>query len=152
MTELTALIVDDVPANREFLERLLAGAKFKVTAAGSGTAALQSVDHLETLPLAVVDMKLPDMSGLELVTKLRQKYPDAYVVVASMYDERSRMEQAFAAGCNVYLVKPHGFMDLFKRLMQDKPDNLRKAPPIIIDQYGPRPFKPSTRPLTPTPS
>lgn len=152
MAERAALVVDDVAANREFVERLLGGAKFKTLAASSGTAALQAVALMEKLPLAMVDMKLPDMSGLELIGKLRQKFPEAYLVVASMYDERSRMEQAFSAGCNVYLVKPHGFMELFKRLMQNDPETLRSAAPLIIDQYGPRQFKPATRPLPRQPS
>lgn len=152
MSERAALVVDDVPANREFVERLLGGAKFEVLPAGTGKGALQIVAQLQKLPLAMVDMKLPDMSGLELVDKLRQKFPDAYLVVASMYDERSRMEQAFAAGCNVYLVKPHGFMELYKRLMQDDLNTLRNAAPLIVDQYGPRQFKPATRPLPPLPS
>ena len=152
MTERAALIVDDVAANREFLERLLGGAKFKTLAARNGTTALQLVAQMDTLPLAMVDMKLPDMSGLELIGKLRQKFPEAYLVVASMYDERSRMEHAFAVGCNVYLVKPYGFMELFKRLMQDGPETLRNAIPLIIDQYGPRQFKPATRPLPPLPT
>jgi CheY-like chemotaxis protein len=149
MTERTALIVDDVGANREFLERLLGSAKFKTLAASNGAAALQAVALMEKLPMAVVDMKLPDMTGLVLVTHLRQKFPEVYLVVASMYDERSRIEQAFAAGCNAYLVKPHGFMELYERLLKDEPETLRNAPPLIIDQFGPRLFKPATRPLPP---
>lgn len=142
MAERLALVVDDVGANREFVARLLNGAKYKVLSGSTGTTALQLIALEDDLPLAIIDMKLPDMSGLELVIELRKKFPTSYLVVASMYDERSTMEKAFAAGCNVYLVKPHGFMELYKRLSQSELTALCTQPPTIIDQYGPRLYKP----------
>ncbi len=139
--ERLALVVDDVGANREFVVRLLNGAKYRVLSASTGVAALKIVTSQDELPLAIVDMKLPDMSGLDLITELRKKFASAYLVVASMYDERSTMEKAFAAGCNVYLVKPHGFMDMYQRLMRSELVDLIKEPPTVVDQYGPRIFK-----------
>ena len=142
MGERLALVVDDVGANREFVVRLLNGAKFKVMSASTGKAAHELIVLLAELPMAIVDMKLPDMSGLDLVVELRKKFPKAYLVVASMYDERTTIDKAFAAGCNVYLVKPHGFMELYKRLNQSELSVLGVEPPLVIDQYGPRLFKP----------
>lgn len=142
MSELPkALVVDDVAANREFVERLLSGALFEIITASSGEAALEKIEKLEALPVGIIDMKLPDMTGVDLVIKLRAKYPDAYLVVASMYDQRSMIEQAFDAGCNVYLVKPHGFIEMFQRLSKQPLEDLRKQPHTVIDQYGPRPFR-----------
>lgn len=148
MAERLALVVDDVGANREFVVRLLSGAKFKVISASTGKAAHELIVLQDDLPMAIVDMKLPDMSGLELVVELRKKFPKAYLVVASMYDERTTIDQAFAAGCNVYLVKPHGFMELYKRLIQSELAALCAEPPLVIDQYGPRLFKPLEKPVT----
>src|SRR5689334_25212094 len=128
MDERKALAVDDASANRDFLERLLGGAKFKVLGAGNGAAALQILEGLEKLELAVVDWKLPDTTGLELACTIRQRFPDTYLVIATMYDERSMMEEAFANGCNVFLVKPHGFMELFQRLLSTDIETLRAAP------------------------
>lgn len=145
MAERLALAVDDTPANREFLERLLTGAQFKVLAVGTGKAALYVTQDVAHLALAMVDMKLPDMSGLDLMKELRQRYPEAYLVIATMYDERSLMEEVFAAGCNVFLVKPHGFMELFQRLMSSDIETMKAGPPLVIDQYGPRQFKASTQ-------
>lgn len=142
MTERLALVVDDVGANREFVVRLLNGAKFKVISGSTGKAAHELIVEHDELPMAIVDMKLPDMSGLDLIVELRKKFPKSYLVVASMYDERSTMEKAFSAGCNVYLVKPHGFMELYKRLCQSELSALCDEPPLIVDQYGPRLFKP----------
>jgi len=150
MAERLALVVDDVGANREFVMRLLSGAKFKVISVSTGKAALEQIALHDDLPMAIVDMKLPDMSGLDLVIELRRKFPKSYLVVASMYDERSTMDKAFAAGCNVYLVKPHGFMELYKRLNQWDLAALFADPRLVIDQYGPRLFKPHDTPSSGT--
>lgn len=141
MADRVALVVDDAPANRDFLERLLGGAKFKVIGAGSGQKALAAVADRADLMLAVVDMKLPDMTGLQLMVELRQRFPEACMVIATMLDERSMMEEAFRLGCHVFLVKPHGFVELYQRLITSDARVLRDGPHLVIDQYGPREFK-----------
>ncbi len=98
---------------------------------------------MDELTLAMVDMKLPDMHGLEVTTALRQRFPDTLIVIATMYDAYSLMEEAFSKGCNVFLVKPHGFMELFKRLTTAEMSELRTTQCLVIDQYGPRVFKPT---------
>jgi CheY-like chemotaxis protein len=141
---LLALVVDDAPANRDFAERLLTGAQFEVRGAATGERALEAIETIMTLDLALVDWKLPDMTGLDLLGKLRPRFPEACLVIATMYDDRTRMEQAFEFGCNIFLVKPHGFMELFRRLTAGELQAMRSGPPTIIDQYGPRPYKKST--------
>jgi CheY-like chemotaxis protein len=140
MTDRVALVVDDEPANLNFLERLIEQAKFNVRPATSGKAALESVEGLEELALVLVDMKLPDMNGLQLTSELRKRFPSAYIIVATMFDERELMEKAFGRGCNVFLVKPHGFMDLFRRLLSTTMEDLCSEGHTVIDQYGPRQF------------
>jgi DNA-binding NarL/FixJ family response regulator len=78
------------------------------------------------------------MDGVDLLAKLRQRYPQARLVMATMLDERPLMARAFDNGCDVFLVKPHGFMELFRRLQSGDENNLSG---LIIDQYGPRPYR-----------
>ena len=141
MAENVALVVDDTPANLDFMERLLTHAKLTVRGAASGADALEKVADVDNLALAVVDMQLPDMSGLRLITELRSKFPNACLVFATMYDDVSLMEKAFTNGCDIFLVKPHGFMELFKRLTTTGMDEIRKGTHLVIDQYGPHPFR-----------
>lgn len=145
MSERLALVVDDTPANRDFLERLLTQARFTVRTADSGQAALKAVKEGEKLALAVVDMQLPDVNGLQLTIELRERFPDTLIVIATMYDERSLMDRAFQKGCNIFLVKPHGFMELFKRLTTGNLDDLCRQNCLVIDQYGPRTLSPLIR-------
>ncbi|TVR24815.1 MAG: response regulator [Anaerolineaceae bacterium] len=140
-----ALVVDDTPANRDFLERLLKQARFDIHGASTGKEATEHIERLDKLALAVVDMELPDASGLQITAQIRSRFPKAYIVVATMHDERSLMQEVFRVGGNCFLVKPHGFMDLFRKLTTNSIDQLRDGDCTVIDQYGPRAFSmPST--------
>jgi two-component system KDP operon response regulator KdpE len=143
MAQNVALVVDDAPANREFLERLLAQAQFAIRGASNGREALQAVADLDTLALALVDMKLPDMRGVQLAAELRRRFPACYIVIATMYDDRTTMEEAFSNGCNIFLVKPHGFMELFQRLVRGEIHVTPDCPHLVIDQFGPHILKPT---------
>lgn len=135
-----ALIVDDTDANRFFFERLMTQAGFTVTGARSGAEAVSAMMALPSLAVALVDLEIGDMSGLELLTRLRLQHPDCCLIIATMHDDRSIMESAFDKGCDIFLVKPNGFIDLFKRFSVAPADQLRPEQPLIIDQYGVRHF------------
>lgn len=141
MSQKKALILEDTAANRLFFERLLMQAGFEIIAAETGEEALTKIQQEEFIDLAILDMEIPDITGLEMTARLRVFYPDTCIVVATMHDERSLMKSAFDKGCDVFLVKPHGFMELFKRLTGDGSKALRANRPLVIDQYGPREFK-----------
>lgn len=136
-----ALILEDTAANRMFFERLLMQAGFEVVGAEKGKEALEKAQIMGEMDLAILDMEIPDITGLEMTHRLRQQFPNACIVVATMHDERSLMQSAFTKGCDVFLVKPHGFMDLFKRLTTEGSAGLHQNRPLVIDQYGPRPFQ-----------
>lgn len=141
MSEKIALIVEDTEANLIFFERLIAQAGFTVKTATTGSEALKIANHTDHLALALIDMEMPDTNGLDLTLLLRQKHPNACLIVATMHDDYSLIESSFARGCDVFLVKPYGFMELFKRLTAQGAVGIRKAGPIVIDQYGPHEFK-----------
>jgi two-component system response regulator (stage 0 sporulation protein F) len=141
-----AVVVDDEPANRDFVERLLHLAGLKVQGASSGAEALAAAQAVPILALALIDQELPDLPGLEVIKQMRTISPEAVLVMATVHDHRELIEQAFGAGVDIFLVKPHGFMELYRRLQETSAnadtdpdqDSLRR---LIIDQYGPRPYK-----------
>jgi DNA-binding response OmpR family regulator len=141
MSSKAALVIEDTDANRIFFERLLTQAGFQVRGARSAAEAFCEANMVEDLALAVIDMEVGDMNGLDMTTKLRHRYPNSCLVVATMHDEVSLMASAFSRGCDVFMVKPHGFMELFKRLTTTGTVGLHAARPLIIDQFGPREFK-----------
>lgn len=140
MSQPIALVVDDTPANRIFFERLLTVAGFEVISAETGVEALRCLETLDSIAIALIDMEMPQISGLELTLRLRQQSPETCIVVATMHDHRSLMLSAFERGCDIFVVKPHGFMDLLKRIQQEGVNNLRAQRPLLVDQFGIRPF------------
>lgn len=149
-----ALVIDDEHANRDFLMRLLQQAKFETKGAALGSKALEIVGELgDSIRLIMLDHQLPDQSGMELLAALRPLLPEARIVMATMHDEPGMMHKAFAGGCNAFLVKPHGFMELFK-LVQGvtvDPSCLHKLDGLIFDLHGPRRYRPPSDPAKPAP-
>ncbi len=139
MKDKIGLVVDDNPANLDFLSRLMRTAGFAVHSAAHGLDAINAAQDAPELLFAIVDLELPDMNGIQLTAELRAMHPKAYIVVATMHDERALMDRVFDKGADVFLIKPHGFMELYKRMMSTDMAMLRAEPPTIIDQFGPRP-------------
>jgi CheY-like chemotaxis protein len=137
-----AVVIDDEPANRDFLERLIQQADYTTHGASSGKEAQAIIVGLTEPPaLLIIDSQLPDVAGLDLVKQFRGKFPPpTKLVMATMLDDRKLIQNAFDAGCDVFLVKPHGFMELFKRLQQ-----LERNPSLldrlIIDNHGVREWR-----------
>jgi DNA-binding NarL/FixJ family response regulator len=102
------------------------------------------IDELgESIVLVLLDHRLPDAQGIDLLQKMRTKLPTAKILMATMHDERSMMRDAFKEGCTGFLVKPHGFMELFKRIqgVTENREVLNTLDNLIFDQYGPREWR-----------
>jgi CheY-like chemotaxis protein/anti-sigma regulatory factor (Ser/Thr protein kinase) len=100
----TVLVIEDDPPSAELLTVYLEGAGYQAVVARDGTAGLELAREL--LPRAVIlDIRLPDVDGWELLARLKGEPQTAAlpVVVVSMLDERSH---GLALGAAGYLVKP----------------------------------------------
>lgn len=111
------LIVDDVATNRIVLKVKLANAKYDVIQAASGTEALE-VTHAHLPDLILLDLQLPDVSGIELIATLRADPATALipiVVISAFQDAQSRLD-ALRAGAEDFMVKPLDELVLLARL------------------------------------
>lgn len=99
------LVVDDHPVVREGLRALLNRAGFVVV--GEAAEAVQALEAAaRTRPeVAVVDVALPGISGLELCRRLRRRFPEMKVVLLSMFDEPEWRAEAARAGAWAYVLK-----------------------------------------------
>ncbi len=139
-----ALVVDDNFANRDFFVRLLQQAQLDVRSADTGKKAIEIVKELgDDIVLIMLDHRLPDQSGLSVLKTIRQELPEVKIMMATMHDERSMMREAFDCGCTGFMVKPHGFMELFKRIqnVHADPTVLDGLDKLIFDQHGPREWR-----------
>jgi two-component system response regulator PilR (NtrC family) len=99
------LYVDDHDDSAEMLKLVLADADYDVDSARSIEQALQMATE-NTFDLYVVDKRLPDGSGLELVKRLDELTPDIPIIVytGDVYEVHS--QEALAAGADAYVPKP----------------------------------------------
>jgi DNA-binding response OmpR family regulator len=106
----TILVVDDVKENVEVLERRLLQRGFEVETATTGRRALE-VFAKKPIDLVLLDVMMPEMSGLEVIKFIRQRANAALlpVIVISARDDHAAMIHLFAAGANDYIVKPYDF-------------------------------------------
>jgi DNA-binding NarL/FixJ family response regulator len=102
----TILIVDDHPLFREGLKLLISrNPKFEVVAeAGNEREGLQMSKRLKP-DLAIVDISLPDKSGIDLTRSIRSLLPGTRVMIVSMHSKIDYITEAFQAGASGYVVK-----------------------------------------------
>ncbi len=107
MTEATPtlLVVDDDAAFRERLARAIAARGYEVRSAGDAAEALASA-RADSPEMAVVDLRMPNGSGLELVRDLKQIDPATKVVVLTGYGSIATAIEAMRLGATHYLPKP----------------------------------------------
>jgi DNA-binding NarL/FixJ family response regulator len=105
-----ALLVEDNPTCLEALARVMSNMPqpWKLHAASTGAAALALLNRRD-LPnpfsLAIVDIGLPDMSGVEVIATLHQKAPKLPILVSSNFHTEDTFLAAIRAGAQGYLLK-----------------------------------------------
>ena len=99
------LIVDDEPIIRDILVRKLTGSGYKVAALENAFEALSKMEECP-VPLIISDIIMPGMDGIELLKRVRSKYPDTAVVVITAVSNVSIAIEALREGAYDYLIKP----------------------------------------------
>ena len=99
------LVLDDEAAIRHFLARALEGSGHEVSAVGSVGEAREVLER-RGADLALLDLKLPDGSGLEVLKAIKARSPRVPVLMMTAYGEVSTAVEAMKAGAYDYLIKP----------------------------------------------
>jgi DNA-binding NarL/FixJ family response regulator len=105
-TKTQILIIDDHPLFREGIKTILArDSRFDVIdEAGTIKEGLEKVHRFKP-NVAVVDISLPDGTGMELARKIRVQSPDTNIMILSMHSKIDYIVEAFQAGATGYVVK-----------------------------------------------
>ena len=113
------LIVDDHPVFREGLASLLAREP-DLKVIGQASNARNAMATLEKLEpdLILLDLSLPDKSGLDLVKDLRAVHSDVALLVISMHDETLYAERLLRAGATGYVMKEEGPEKILQAIRQ----------------------------------
>jgi two-component system KDP operon response regulator KdpE len=109
------LVVDDEPAIRRLLRTSLSSQGFQVVEAADGKQALAEIEQSRP-DLVILDLGLPDISGLDLIRILRAGGSAVPILVlSSRTDEKGKVE-ALDLGADDYVTKPFGSGELFARI------------------------------------
>jgi CheY-like chemotaxis protein len=100
----SAIVVDDEPQVRRLLARMLGELGFSVTVAACGAEALSLL--VDPTDLVVLDMRLPDLSGLDVARLVRQRWPDVPILFISGYPEPALQDAEAQVLADVFLAKP----------------------------------------------
>jgi len=103
--EARVLIVDDEKHVREALAELLNNAGFRPSCAKSGYEALEKA-FKENFDVALVDVTMPGMNGLELLEKLKKEHPGMDVIMITAYETVDNAIQALRLGAYDFIRKP----------------------------------------------
>jgi DNA-binding NtrC family response regulator len=99
------LIIDDEPEVRESLEELLGSQGYALDSASTAEEGMKRLDQ-GNFDLALVDVNLPDGSGLDVLKSLKRESPDTGVIMITAYDSSQTAFQASKEGAESYVTKP----------------------------------------------
>lgn len=99
------LVVDDEASIREFLEIMLKREGYKVDAVGSAKEALAAIEK-KRYSAIVTDISMPEMNGIELLTKVKQVQHELAVVIMTAHGSAESAVEAMKLGADDYLTKP----------------------------------------------
>ena len=108
------LVVDDEPGIARVLKTALAGRGYRVTAVGTGQAALDSV-AMHPPDAMVLDLGLPDIDGIDVCRRIRQ-WSNVPIIVLTAEGAEDRKIAALDEGADDYVTKPFSMPELFARL------------------------------------
>lgn len=125
----SVLVVDDEPAMVRTLAMSLRARGYDVCTAGTGREALRAA-HTESPDLMLLDLGLPDLSGVDVLTELRRESSLPVIVVSARHTSEDKVA-ALDAGADDYVTKPVGIEELLARIRAA----VRRSPaaPVVIE-------------------
>jgi two-component system copper resistance phosphate regulon response regulator CusR len=109
------LVVEDEKRIADFLSRGLEGAGYAVDTAPNGATAVELI-HATDYDLVILDLMLPDMDGLEILEKIRNRKVGPPVLILSARGALDDRVKGLELGADDYLVKPFAFVELLARV------------------------------------
>jgi two-component system KDP operon response regulator KdpE len=133
-TRATILVIEDEPEIRRFLRSALNAEHYKVVESANGRrGAIDATTHKPDL--AIVDLSLPDLDGIEVIKSIRAWSAMPVLVLSARVQERAKIE-ALDAGADDYVVKPFGVGELLARVRVALRHRARSAAPGQLLQLG----------------
>ena len=131
------VLADDHVLIRQGLGEIIKGVtNLKVIGeAGDGLELLALMTEI-TPHIVILDISMPNLSGVEIILKMKQKYPEVKILVLTMHKEY--MQSALSAGADGYLLKEDADRDLFSAIDNIRQGRIYLSPRLTGDMLGKR--------------
>jgi len=111
------LVIDDDATVRKSHEAVLKENGYLVDVAENGKEAIAK-SKARLYNLALVDLRLPDMDGIELLTAMREAVPKMVKIIITGYPSMENAIEAVNRGADAYIVKPYNMEDLLRTIKE----------------------------------
>jgi DNA-binding NtrC family response regulator len=126
------VVVDDEISVLKVIDRVAAKAGYDVIMCASGTEALRTLRR-KPADLAMVDLRMPDVNGLELLRHIRSAFPSCEVMLMTGYASVDSAVEAIKLGAREYMTKPFDVDRLRQVLMDIRAEIERRANVIALE-------------------
>jgi DNA-binding response OmpR family regulator len=142
MTAVRILIVDDDEGVRKSLSAALKTAGYVVDTAESGKEAIEK-SNTNSYNLALIDIRLPDIEGTELLTATRETTPKTIKIILTGYPSLQNAVEAVNRGADGYVIKPAQTEDLLKMIGEHlrKQEAAKQYSELKVKEYVETRFK-----------
>ena len=137
------LILEDEIGIRSFVSINLKREGYEVIEAGKGAEAIEKLSTEKNISLALLDIMLPDTSGIEICKYIRKEFDNMGVIMLTAKSQEDDKIEGFQSGADDYIVKPFSIKELLMRVQalirrvkkdsDSKKNNMINTPPFLLD-------------------
>ena len=134
------LVLEDEIGIRSFVSINLKREGYEIIEAGSGQEAIEQLSNHPDISIALLDVMLPDMSGIEICKFIRQQFDQIGVIMLTAKGQEEDKLEGFISGADDYMVKPFSIKELLVRVSAlirrvKKDDSKVQSNEIISDPF-----------------
>ncbi|CEK33208.1 two-component response regulator [[Clostridium] sordellii] len=155
------LVLEDEIGIRSFVSINLKREGYEVIEAGTGQEAIDKMSSEKNISIALLDVMLPDMSGIEVCKHIRSNFDSVGIIMLTAKSQEEDKIEGFISGADDYIVKPFSIKELLMRVSalsrrinreaNSKNKSVIESGPFILDLEKRKLFKNSSEiELTPT--
>ena len=134
------LVLEDEIGIRSFVSINLKREGYEIIEAGSGSEAIEKITEHNDISIALLDVMLPDMSGIEVCKYIRQKFDQVGIIMLTAKAQEEDKLEGFISGADDYMVKPFSIKELLVRVAAllrrvKKEESSMKLNKIVSEQF-----------------
>ena len=134
------LVLEDEIGIRSFVSIKLKREGYEIIEAGTGSEAIEQLSNHPDISIALLDVMLPDMSGIDVCKFIRQQFDQIGIIMLTAKGQEEDKLEGFISGADDYMVKPFSIKELLVRVSAlirrvKKDDSKTKSNEIISDPF-----------------